>query len=263
MLNILNPLLPLQRRLWPLFISFNLYNLFIIVVFFVRLKVSFTWVLLRFISLCLVSFMWWKDINKETLLGYHTSKLEMCIRSGMIFFILSEVFFFVRFFWAFFDASLIPVIDIGIMWPPKGIFTLSIYSVPLLNTILLLRRGLTVTWAHHSLLNNLYLKRLISLLITIILGTYFIYIQYEEYRESRFSLADRVYGSTFFIVTGFHGFHVILGTLFLIGSMTLVYKGRIIYNHHFSFEFAAWYWHFVDVVWLFLFISIYWWGRII
>lgn len=233
------------------------------VVFFVSLKVTLIWVVIRFISLFLVMFLWWKDMNKETLLGYHTFKLEMCLRLGIMFFILSEVFFFVRFFWAFFDASLVPVVDIGIMWPPKGIITLSMYSVPLLNTILLLRSGLTVTWAHHSLLNNLYFKRLIRLVITIVLGSYFVYMQYEEYMESRFSLSDRVYGSTFFIATGFHGFHVILGTLFLTGSTFLLYKGRILFNHHFSFEFAAWYWHFVDVVWLFLFVSIYWWGRII
>jgi len=259
MLNLLNPLLPLQSSLWPLLVSLNLFSVFTTLVFYFNLKLSLLRVLVSFLRLLLVCILWWKDINIESNLGYHTHKLEIRIRIGMLFFILSEVFFFISFFWAFYDAALTPTVEIGMLWPPKGINTLSIYSVPLLNTMLLLRRGLTVTWAHHALLRNLYLKRIISLLITILLGSYFIFMQYEEYNEAMFSMRDSVYGRTFFIATGFHGFHVILGTLFLIRSCYLVIIGRLTKTHHFSFEFAAWYWHFVDVVWLFLFISIYWW----
>lgn len=262
MLNTINPLLPLQTSFWPLLVSLNLFSLFRITVFYINLKVSFLRLSFTLLSLMLVCRLWWKDINIESNLGYHTHKLEIRMRIGIIFFILSEIFFFISFFWAFYDASLVPTLEVGLYWPPKGIHTLSMYSVPLLNTILLLRRGLTVTWAHHSILNNYYLKRIISLFLTIILGLYFMFMQYEEYIESMFSIRDRVYGSTFFITTGFHGFHVILGTFFLIASNIILSLGRLTKTHHFSFEFAAWYWHFVDVVWLFLFISIYWWGRL-
>lgn len=186
----------------------------------------------------------------------------MRLRIGMLLFILSEVFFFLSFFWAYFDSSLSPVVDIGISWPPKGIVPLSVYSVPLLNTVILLRRGVSVTWAHHSLINNFYKKSLLSMFITVSLGIYFLMIQYVEYCEARFSFADGSYGRTFFLATGFHGVHVLVGTSFLFVVTLYIYKSFELINHHFCFEAAAWYWHFVDVVWLFLFISIYWWGSL-
>jgi len=262
MLSTLNPLLPLQTSLWPLLVSLNLFTLLRSIVFYLRLKISISMLLIAKISLILVCLLWWKDMKIESNLGYHTHKLEIRIRVGMMFFILSEVFFFVSFFWAFYDASLTPTIELGMVWPPKGIVTLSMYSVPLLNTILLLRRGLSVTWAHHSLLRNFYKKRIISLTLTILLGAYFMFMQYEEYKEAMFTISDSVYGRTFFIATGFHGFHVVMGTIFLLSSCLILVNGSLTKTHHFSFEFAAWYWHFVDVVWLFLFISIYWWGRL-
>ena len=262
MLNTLNPLLPLQASLWPLLISLNLFSVFTSIIFYWRLKISILTLVLAKIRLILVCLLWWKDIKIESNLGFHTHKLEIRMRAGMLFFILSEVFFFISFFWAFYDAALAPTIELGMMWPPKGIVTLSIYSVPLLNTILLLRSGLSVTWAHHSLLRNFYKKRIIALVLTMLLGAYFIFIQYEEYKEAIFTISDRVYGRTFFIATGFHGFHVVIGTLFLFRSCITLVAGSLTKTHHFSFEFAAWYWHFVDVVWLFLFISVYWWGRL-
>lgn len=179
-----------------------------------------------------------------------------------MFFILSEVFFFVSFFWAFYDASLSPRVELGINWPPKGIVPLAFYSVPLLNTVILLSSGVSVTWAHHALIENYFNKVVFSLLITVVLGVYFLYIQWVEYNESQFCLSDGVYGSTFFIATGFHGMHVIVGTTFLFYVLKSLLQSHLIFNHHFSFEAAAWYWHFVDVVWLFLFVSIYWWGRL-
>ncbi len=180
----------------------------------------------------------------------------------MLLFILSEVFFFVSFFWAFYDASLVPNVELGIVWPPKGIVPLAVYSVPLLNTVILLTRGITVTWAHHSLINNFFFKSIISLFITVCLGVYFLYMQYLEYSEAQFAISDGVYGRTFFIATGFHGIHVIVGTLFLTYSLFNLISAKLLFNHHFSFEAAAWYWHFVDVVWLILFVSLYWWGRL-
>jgi len=263
LINKINPLIRLQTSLWPLFVSLNLFSLFINLIMLIRHKIEISFIVLNFTSLLLVLILWWVDMYKESFLGFHTHKLESCMRLGVMFFILSEVFFFVSFFWAFFDASLVPTVDIGIAWPPKGVLTLSIYSVPLLNTLLLLRRGLTVTWVHHSLLNNLYFKRIIRLNVTVFLGIYFLYLQYEEYSETSFSIRDRTYGRTFFMATGFHGFHVMLGTCILFIAIILICKGRVLFNHHFSFEFAAWYWHFVDVVWLFLFVSVYWWGRLV
>jgi cytochrome c oxidase subunit 3 len=157
----------------------------------------------------------------------------------MLLFILSEVFFFVSFFWAFYDASLAPVVELGMSWPPKGIVPLAVYSVPLLNTVILLTRGVSVTWAHHSLINNYFTKSFVSLFLTISLGVYFLYMQYLEYSEAQFSISDGVYGRTFFMATGFHGIHVLVGTLFLMYSLFNLLNSKILFNHHFSFEAAA------------------------
>ncbi len=256
------PFQPVQASFWPLLISLTLFSLLGNVVLWLN---SFLRVFSLFSSLfflILVSALWWKDIMRERILGYHTHKLELCMRIGMLLFITSEVFFFVSFFWAFYDASISPVIEIGIAWPPKGITPLSVYSVPLLNTVILLTSGITVTWAHHSILNNFFMKSVISLFFTVLLGAYFLYMQWLEYLEASFTIADGVYGSSFFIATGFHGFHVFVGTSFLLYVLFSLINGKLLYNHHFSFESAAWYWHFVDVVWLFLYLNIYWWSRL-
>lgn len=229
---------------------------------YINIKFSFYIVLFPVLLTLLISFLWWKDFSRERILGFHTHKLEVRLRVSILLFILSEVFFFISFFWAFYDCSLAPSVEIGIVWPPKGIMPLSVYSVPLLNTVILLTSGITVTWAHHSLINNFFLKSVISLLFTVFLGVYFLYMQYLEYSEAQFAISDGAYGRTFFMATGFHGIHVIVGTIFLAYSLFNLLSGKLLYNHHFSFEAAAWYWHFVDVVWLILFISIYWWGSL-
>jgi len=252
--------LRVQSSFWPLLVSIIVFSVTGNIVLLISLKISFY---SYFISVCflfLVIILWWKDFLRESILGYHTHKLELSLRVSVLLFILSEIFFFLSFFWAFFDSSFSPCVEIGILWPPKGISPISFYSVPLLNTVILLSRGLTVTWCHHSIINNLFNSSVFSLFITVLLGIYFIYIQYIEYDESHFSIADGVYGSTFFIATGFHGFHVFIGASFLLYTLFSLLLGNILYNHHFSFEAAAWYWHFVDVVWLFLYITIYWWG---
>lgn len=257
-----SPFLAVQRSFWPFLVSLVLFSLIRNLVLWFHLKLSFTIVLFPGILLVTTRFLWWKDLNRERIIGYHTHKLEVSLRVAILLFILSEVFFFVSFFWAFYDASLSPTIDVGMMWPPKGIVTLSVYSVPLLNTIILLTRGITVTWAHHSIINNYFNKSVFRLGITVILGVYFLFIQWVEYNEAQFSIADGVYGSTFFMATGFHGMHVIVGTIFLFYVLLNLLDCKLLYNHHFSFEAAAWYWHFVDVVWLILFVSIYWWGSL-
>nr|YP_010502595.1 cytochrome c oxidase subunit III [Basilepta melanopus]UXC97422.1 cytochrome c oxidase subunit 3 [Basilepta melanopus] len=209
----------------------------------------------------LVMFQWWRDVAREgTFQGLHTNKVVMGLRWGMILFIISEVFFFISFFWSFFHSSLTPSIDIGMNWPPKGINPFNPLEIPLLNTLILLSSGLTITWAHHSLMENDFNQSIQGLLTTVVLGIYFTILQGYEYMEASFSIADSVYGSSFFMATGFHGLHVMIGTTFLLICLIRLYLNHFSSTHHFGFEAAAWYWHFVDVVWLFLYISIYWWG---
>nr|QGA73995.1 cytochrome c oxidase subunit 3 [Cryptocephalus flavolimbatus] len=209
----------------------------------------------------LVSTQWWRDVSREsTCQGHHTMKVSLGMRWGMILFITSEILFFFSFFWSFFHNSLVPTIELGLNWPPKGIQTFNPLEIPLLNTLILLTSGLSVTWAHHSLMENNYKKTIHGLTLTVILGIYFSILQGLEYTEAPFSISDSVYGSSFFMATGFHGLHVIIGTTFLLICLIRLYLNHFSNIHHFGFEAAAWYWHFVDVVWLFLYISIYWWG---
>lgn len=216
---------------------------------------------LRLALLILISFQWWRDISTESSFqGLHTAIVELGLRWGIGLFIISEIFFFLSFFWAFFHRSLAPVVELGSTWPPIGILPFNAFEVPFLNTLILLSSGVTVTWAHHALMAGNHQESVNSLLITIILGLYFTALQGLEYYEASFRMADRVYGSTFFIATGFHGLHVIVGTLFLSVCFLRLKKQQFRPSHHFGFEAAAWYWHFVDVVWLFLFVTIYWWG---
>lgn len=205
--------------------------------------------------------LWWRDVIREsTYEGHHTIKVQTGLIYGMLLFIFSEVCFFFAWFWGFFDASLAPTVEIGGIWPPQGITALNPWSVPLLNTVVLVTSGATVTWAHHSLIygNRRYL--IIGLLLTIILGLLFTLLQAMEYNEAPFTIADSVYGSTFYMATGFHGLHVIIGTLFLTICLMRIIRWQMTREHHLGFITSAWYWHFVDVVWLFLFLSIYWWG---
>jgi len=210
----------------------------------------------------LIIYQWWRDISRErTFQGLHTICVINGLKWGIILFIISEVFFFLSFFWRFFHISLSPNIELGINWPPIGINPFNPFQIPLLNTIILLSSGISVTWAHYRLIENNHSQRIASLFITIILGLYFTVLQAYEYIEAPFSIADSVYGASFFLATGFHGMHVLIGTTFLIVCLIRHYNFHFSFNHHFGFEAAAWYWHFVDVVWLFLYISIYWWGR--
>nr|UEP16624.1 cytochrome c oxidase subunit III [Megalotomus costalis] len=209
----------------------------------------------------LTMYQWWRDIVREsTFQGHHTIKVTEGMKLGMILFIISEVFFFISFFWGFFHSSLAPTVEIGMTWPPKGIKTFNPMEIPLLNTMILLCSGITVTWAHHSLMNNLHSETTKALMFTVTLGILFTALQAYEYLEAPFCISDSIYGSSFFMATGFHGIHVIIGTTFLLVCLIRHMKCHFSKTHHMGFEAAAWYWHFVDVVWLFLYISIYWWG---
>src|SRR5437764_3153977 len=219
-----------------------------------------------FIAVLATMFVWWQDVIREaTFEGHHTPVVQLGLRYGMALFIASEVMFFAAFFWAYFSAALYPA---GGTWPPKGIHPFDPFEFPFLNTLILLLSGTTVTWAHHSLLEGNQKGLIQGLTITVILGLCFTSVQAYEYGHAAFSFrfdesvpgAGGIYPSTFFMATGFHGFHVIVGTIFLAVCLWRATQGHFKPDHHFGLEAAAWYWHFVDVVWLFLFICIYWWG---
>nr|BDQ43606.1 cytochrome c oxidase subunit 3 [Pheretima rufidula] len=206
-------------------------------------------------------YQWWRDVVREgTYMGHHTSPVAIGFRWGMILFITSEVMFFFAFFWAFFHSSLAPTPEIGCSWPPTGISPLNPFSVPLLNTAVLLASGVTVTWAHHSLMEGNRTNSIQALTITVMLGAYFTVLQAGEYVAAPFTIADSVYGTTFFVATGFHGLHVLIGSSFLLICLIRTMLHHFSNGHHFGFEAAAWYWHFVDVVWICLYLCIYWWG---
>ncbi len=239
---------------------------------------------------CMMS--WWVEVVREAKAGDHTPVVQLHLRYGMILFIASEVMFFVGWFWAWFDFALFPVAlqqvagepagvveiaqGIAAQFPPKGIEVLNAFQLPLLNTFILLLSGTTITWAHHGLIYNQrggamrglwgaigvgendVVKK--GLWLTIILGLIFSYIQYYEYAHAPFVFGKSNYSSAFYMATGFHGFHVIVGTIFLMVCLLRTYQGDFTPRQHFGFEAAAWYWHFVDVVWLFLFVAVYVWG---
>jgi cytochrome c oxidase subunit III len=211
-----------------------------------------------FLAILFTMFMWWRDVIKEAeYQGHHTPIVQLGMRYGMLLFIASEVMFFLAFFWAFFDASLYP--DTGV-WPPADVEPFAAFDIPLINTMILLLSGCTVTWAHAALLKGDRENMIKGLGVTIILGAAFTALQAYEYQHATFGFTDGIYSSTFYMATGFHGFHVLVGTCFLIVCWFRARAGHFTPEHHFGFEAAAWYWHFVDVVWLFLFICIYWWG---
>ena len=215
-------------------------------------------------SLLATFYFWFSNVVKEAQEGHHTPVVQLHMRYGMTLFIASEVMFFVGWFWAWFDFALFPsqLSDvIGGQFPPKAIeAVMDPFSLPLLNTLILLCSGTTVTWAHHCLINGDRdgLKK--GLWLTVLLGMLFTSIQVYEYAHAPFAFGQNTYGSGFYMATGFHGFHVLVGTIFLIVCLRRAYLGHFTPRQHFGFEAAAWYWHFVDVVWLFLFVVVYVWG---
>ncbi len=223
-----------------------------------------------FLGILYVMLVWWMDvINEAEHKGDHTRVVQISHRYGMILFIASEVMFFVAWFWAFFDASLF-YNEVGQYarvefskgaWPPKGTEVFDPWHLPLLNTLILLTSGTTVTWAHHALLHGDRQGLKNGLILTVLLGALFTGVQAYEYAHAPFGFKGSLYGATFFMATGFHGFHVLVGTIFLLVCLIRALKGHFTPTQHLGFEFAAWYWHFVDVVWLFLFCCIYVWGN--
>ncbi|BAV58165.1 cytochrome c oxidase subunit 3 (mitochondrion) [Ramazzottius varieornatus] len=204
---------------------------------------------------------WWRDVSRESSYqGYHSNLVMNGLRWGMILFITSEILFFFSFFWSFFHSSLAPNLELGLMWPPLGIAAINPFQVPLLNTSVLLASGVFVTWAHHGLIeqNNKIMNT--NMMVTVVMGLYFTSLQAWEYWESSYSMSDSSFGSTFFLATGFHGLHVLVGTIFLLVSLMRHNLNMYSLNHHLGLEASIWYWHFVDVVWLFLYSFLYWWS---
>ena len=212
-------------------------------------------------SLMLVMYVWWADITDEaTLQGNHTRRVTGSHRAGVLWFIVGEIFFFLAFFWRFFHSALVPVVDVWMMFPLKGIDTVDALGIPLANTLILLRSGVSVTWRHKRILAGDRSGVSNGLIVTLVCSVIFTAIQGFEYVVSPFTISDGIYGSTFYLRTGFHGFHVVVGTIRLAVALARQMAGHFTVRNHKGFEARAWYWHFVDVVWLFLFVSIYWWG---
>lgn len=246
----------IRLRLWPILMRICVLLSFISL--YISIKIGFN-VLLGVAILIILN--WFKDVRRERdILMEHRRLNNIFFKTGILLFISSEVIFFVSFFWCYFDFVSVVDFELGGVWPPKGVQRINPFRIPLLNTIILLSSGVLITWRHFSILQNNWLIRVIRLRATLILGVYFLCIQFEEYIDARFTFIRRGYGRIFFLATGFHGFHVILGCVLIFARLVRLILLRADSLRHYNFEFSAWYWHFVDVVWLFLFIFIYWWG---
>lgn len=247
---------------WPLFTSFSLFSMAIFAVsYFHGFQYGGTGLLLSFIVTLYVMILWFRDVIMEgTFLGDHTLQVQKGIFMGMILFIISEAFAFLSVFWAYFHSSLSPNIELGNSWPPQGIVALDPWAIPLLNTFILLSSGITITYAHHALIQGNRKDAINGTFFTIFLALIFTGLQYVEYSQAMFTIADSIYGTVFFASTGLHGLHIIIGTIFLSVGFVRIILYHLTVHHHAGYEAAILYWHFVDVVWLFLFIVVYWWG---
>jgi len=247
---------------WPLLTAFALLTLTVSgVLYFNGIQHSEVLVTLGFLSTLFAMILWFRDVTIEgTYLGDHTFAVQKGITMGVSLFILSEACFFFSIFWAYFHSALAPTIELGASWPPAGIEALNPFAIPLMNTVLLLSSGATVTYGHHALIEGNRKGAILGTGLTILLAVVFTALQGVEYVEAPFTMADGVYGSVFFFSTGFHGIHVIIGTLFIAVGFYRLLNYHLTDHHHLGFEGAILYWHFVDVVWLFLYVSVYWWG---
>jgi cytochrome c oxidase subunit 3 len=247
---------------WPLIASFGAF----FTVFGCTMYMHFySWGLLLFtmgLTLLIATMaIWWRDVIREaTFEGHHTTYVQKGLKLGMVLFIASEIMLFFAFFWAFFHASLNPTIEIGCVWPPKGIIAINPWHVPLLNTLVLVTSGAFITWSHYAILAGYRKDSIEALIYTIILAAFFTALQYFEYCVAPFTISDGVYGSVFYMTTGLHGSHVLIGTLFLTVCLYRLIMQHFTRTHHVGFECASWYWHFVDIVWIFVYFFIYWWG---
>jgi len=217
--------------------------------------------IIGFFSVLATMAFWWRDcIRESSYQGYHTKRVARGITIGFALFVVSEIFFFFSIFWGYFHSALAPTVELGSLWPPKGIEALNPWEIPLLNTVILLSSGATVTWAHYALIEGDRKSAITGLVFTLILAILFTALQGFEYYNAPFTISDGIYGTCFYFGTGFHGLHVLIGTIFLFVCLIRLINYHFTDTHHVGLESAILYWHFVDVVWLFLFVSIYWWG---
>lgn len=261
MIKINQPYFILTLRPWPILMSLNSFNIIISNIIIINFKINY-FTIINLIIILIIATLWWRDVIRErTFQGNHNFYIINLIKLRIILFIISEIFLFVSFFWNFLHNSLAPSIELGLNWPPKNIQFFNPLLIPILNTIILLASSFTVTLTHFYLINNNKTKTLIFLNLTIILSIYFLILQIIEYNEATFTFSDSIFGSSFYIATGFHGLHVIIGTLFLLINLLRIIKLHFSFIHHIRFELAAWYWHFIDIIWLFLYITFYWWNN--
>lgn len=243
---------------WPILLSFTLLSFAFTIVKWLHHLNPFIYVQVALILL--IAYQWWRDVIREAKAGYHTKKVQKGILIGFLLFLISEVMLFASFFWAFFHSSLAPSIELGVLWPPLGINTVDTWSIPLLGSTVLVASGFILTIAHHSFLSGNKIEALWMTAFTVILGILFLYLQFNEYYYGEVTIADSVYGSIFYMTTGLHALHVIVGVIFLFISYIRIFFDHFTTEHHIGFEFAIYYWHLVDVVWLLVFIIYYWWG---
>jgi cytochrome c oxidase subunit 3 len=258
----------LPPSLWPLLGALGGFIMLFGLVLWVSPQVESKQPWMFLIGVALVAYVmygWWSEVVREGNTGDHTPVVRIGLRYGFILFIMSEVMFFSAWFWTFFKHALYPMGPqsplVDGVWPPEGIVTFDPWHLPLINTLILLCSGAAATWAHHAIAHENNRRDLINgLALAAVLGIFFTLLQALEYSEAGFGFAGNIYGASFFMATGFHGAHVIIGTIFLLVCMFRAMRGDFTPEQHVGFEAAAWYWHFVDVVWLFLFASIYIWG---
>ena len=246
---------------YPFFMSQNLQSFaFIIVTWLGNHNLNIYWVQSTIQSIILVVFLWFRDIIRESKEGYHTRKVKDGIIIGFLLFQISEICQFFSQFWSFFHSSLSPSVELSCIWPPIGIIAVDPFSIPLQGTCVLLASGFILTQAHHAFLKGDKITTIFNMILTILFGIFFIILQATEYIYSPFTIADSAFGTCFFMLTGLHGLHVIAGVIFLIVSLFRIIMDQMTIEHNQAYTFSIWYWHLVDVVWIFLYVVIYCWG---
>jgi len=248
-----------EIRPWPILAALTAFNTTLIVPLYLT-RIRIAPLVITILSIIIVSNLWWRDIIREAKnQGIHQKHVIIGLKIGIIIFITSEIILFTAFFWAFFHSSVRPNCEIGQQWPPIIIKAFNPINIPTLNTVILLSSGVSITWTHHRIIHNNIKTSVLRLKITVMLAIFFTIIQIIEYLQAEFSISDSIFGSTFFIRTGFHGVHVIIGTIFLLVRLTRIKKLHTNKDHYTGIEISIWYWHFVDVIWIFLYTTIYWW----
>lgn len=248
---------------WPIASAFAAFFLLSGVGFwFNRIAYGGTIFIFGLLLTLLCMYFWFRDVAVEaSYLGYHTLIVRAGLKLGFYMFIASEVMLFFGFFWAFFHSSLCPAITIGSHWPPTGISFIDPYHYPLYNTILLIISGFAITWAHKAFALGNFREAMDAILWTLALGFFFVYLQCKEYYAAAYNFSDGIYGATFYSLTGLHGFHVIVGAFFILMCFFRLIRQHFLRTHYLGFVCAIWYWHFVDAVWILLFLSVYCWGN--